>query len=288
VEKLLHYTIQRHFPDVDPGENAALALLRRVAARQADLIARWYSVGFIHGVMNTDNMALSGETIDYGPCAFMNAYDPATVYSSIDRHGRYAYANQAPIAQWNLTRLAETLLPLIDPSRETAIAQAEEVLHRFADSFERVWLNRMRAKLGLWSEEEDRQLVASLLQWMHRAEADFTNTFRDLARDPLPEDALYQQAEFRDWHASWQNRLARQPQTSEEVRQRMRAHNPVVIPRNHRVEEALVAAESNGDFKPLQRFLLVLSRPYEGMAEYEEYGRPPAEGEDVAATFCGT
>lgn len=289
VGVLLRYTLQRHFPRVAESEEPALALLRGVVERQAELLARWYSVGFIHGVMNTDNMALSGETIDYGPCAFMNAYDPETVYSSIDRHGRYAYGNQAMVAQWNLARFAETLLPLIDPREEQAVEQAEEILKQFGDSFQRHWRILMRAKLGLFGEEEgDPKLISSLLDWMRQNKADYTNTFCDLTEMPLPDHPPYDQEDFRTWLDTWQKRLARQTETNEEVRRQMAVHNPVIIPRNHRVEEALQAAEKEGDYGKLERLQRALSRPFDADPEFREYRQPPAKGEDVTATFCGT
>jgi serine/tyrosine/threonine adenylyltransferase len=289
IRILMQYTLQRHYPDLAGSENPALALLQGVAERQAELLARWYAVGFIHGVMNTDNMALSGETIDYGPCAFMNAYNPSTVYSSIDRHGRYAYGNQARIGQWNLARFAETLLPWIDAQQAAAVEHAEELLKTFGALFQHHWLTRMRAKLGLFGEEEgDEKLISSLLDWMHGNEADFTNTFRDLTEDPLLDQPLYQQENFRTWIETWQHRLARQPQTQEEARRKMEAHNPAVIPRNHRVEEALEAAEKEGDFSKFERLHRALSRPYAADPEFEDYRQPPAKGEDIRATFCGT
>lgn len=289
VDILLRYTLQRHFPEFTESEEPALALLRGVGERQAALLAQWYAVGFIHGVMNTDNMALSGETIDYGPCAFMNVYHPETVYSSIDHHGRYAYGNQAGIGHWNLARFAETLLPSIDERKAPATEQAEAVLEEFGHAFQRHWLTLMRSKLGLFGEEEgDQGLVTALLDWMQQNLADYTNTFRDLTETTLPDKPLYKQDAFRGWFQAWQNRLGRQSETKEEVRQRMSDHNPVVIPRNHRVEEALQAAERDNDYSKLERLHRALSRPYAANPEFEEYRQPPAEGEDVKATYCGT
>jgi uncharacterized protein YdiU (UPF0061 family) len=232
--------------------------------------------------MNTDNMALSGETIDYGPCAFMDTYDPATVFSSIDRNGRYAYANQPGIAHWNLARLAEALLPLFDSDENKAVEMAKESLGKFTDRFQHHWISGMRAKLGLFNEEaDDVALVESLLQGMQHSRSDYTNTLRAL--DPgnvCGVDA--------DWHADWSARLARQSQTLEEARSLMRRHNPVVIPRNHRVEEALEAACSNGDFRPLHSLLAALANPYEEGLEKDGYREPSPDGLLSYQTFCGT
>jgi uncharacterized protein YdiU (UPF0061 family) len=236
LRALADYTIQRHYPEMVGAQNPAISLLEAVIERQASLVAKWLLVGFIHGVMNTDNMALSGETIDYGPCAFMDTYDPATVFSSIDRNGRYAYANQPGIAHWNLARLAEALLPLFDSDENKAVEMAKELLGKFPSRFQHHWISGMRAKLGLFNEEaDDVALVESLLQGMQHSRSDYTNTLRALD----PEKVCGVEAA---WHAEWSARLTRQPQTLEEARRLMRRHNLVVIPRNHRVEEALEAA----------------------------------------------
>lgn len=282
LRALTHHTLRRHYPDRATAEVPGLALLEAVMERQAALIAQWQCVGFIHGVMNTDNMALSGETIDYGPCAFMDTFDPATVFSSIDRHGRYAYGNQAKIAQWNLARLAEALLPMLHPDEKQAVELANTAIESFKPLFEHQWLAGMRAKLGLFTEEaEDRALIESLLEWMRVQKADFTNTFRQLhpaETSPQADPA------FAAWHARWQARLALQPQSEEEVRRGMRAHNPAVIPRNHKVEEALSAAVE-GDLGVMQRLLEVLAKPYDHAPEYSTpSGLPPG----AYQTFCGT
>jgi uncharacterized protein YdiU (UPF0061 family) len=289
------YTRARHYADLagEPAAGSAVSLFRAIVARQARLIAQWQLVGFIHGVMNTDNMALSGETIDYGPCAFMNAYDPATVFSSIDRGGRYAYANQPPIAQWNLTRLAEAMLPLFDEDRPRAIELATEELHRFAHLYEEHWLAGMRAKLGLFNEEdEDRALADDLLAWMQRHDADFTNTFRDLstahALDADDETAA-PKAPDPEWDA-WRDRLearrGRQTQSPREAETLMRRHNPAFIPRNHKVEEALDAA-MGADFSVMERLLDVLRSPYDYSRDLPEYSTPPRDAHGYR-TFCGT
>lgn len=281
---LVDYTLRRHYPERAEAENRAQALLEAVVERQAALVAQWMQVGFVHGVMNTDNMALSGETIDYGPCAFMDAYDPATVFSSIDRHGRYAYGNQPRIAQWNLARLAEALLPVLHPVEATAIELANGAVRRFAERFQAYSLAGMRRKLGLFNEEpEDVALIEGLLGWMHETKADFTNTFAGLGR----EDAALPEA--------WRARLGRQAQTAEEAETLRRASNPVVIPRNHRVEEALAAAE-RGDVGPMERLLEVLARPYDygsgrdggRGATWAEYCEPAPGGGLGYRTFCGT
>ncbi len=281
MRALVDYTIQRHFPELATAGNPPLALLEAVIARQAALIARWMGVGFIHGVMNTDNMAISGETIDYGPCAFMDAYDPATVFSSIDRHGRYAYGNQPTIAQWNLARLGEALLPLIHPEEKAAIELATAAIQNFTNLYQTHWLAEMRRKLGLFNEEDaDAALVHSLLEWMHRAKADFTNTFAALAQ-PAPDKS------FRQWQETWQARLARQPQSLEEAAELRRARNPAFIPRNHLVEAAL-AASQQGDSGPLERLLEILAAPYDHARAVPEYRSPDPTGGAGYRTFCGT
>ena len=238
--------------------------------------------------MNTDNMALAGETIDYGPCAFMDAYHPATVFSSIDQHGRYAYANQPTIAHWNLSRLASALLPLLHANEEEAVAVANDVLRTFPEIFRAHWLSGLRAKLGLFNEEPgDAKLGEDLLALMQEHGADFTNTFRDLSGDEMTDAALAAGAEFRAWHARWQERLGRQPQTREEVRVLMRRHNPAFIPRNHKVEEALAAA-THGDLSVLEKLLSVLAQPYDYDRQLPEFSTPPAPGACAYQTFCGT
>lgn len=289
VKTLADYVIQRHYPDLGKAENPYLALLNRVIERQASLVAQWLLVGFIHGVMNTDNMAISGETIDYGPCAFMDAYDPYTVFSSIDYYGRYAYSNQPHMAQWNLTRFAETLLPLIHPVQEKALALAEEAINAFPDGYQAYWLAGMRKKLGLFTEEAgDTELFATLLAWMHAHKADYTNTFRALASEALPEDAKFHDAEFAAWQARWQERLSRQSDSKESSFCLMRANNPAIIPRNHRVEEALTAASDHGDYSLMQRLLAAVANPYADVPEYRDYRTPPAPSARAYQTFCGT
>jgi uncharacterized protein YdiU (UPF0061 family) len=286
---LADYAIRRHFPEIQAEENRYLSLLQKVIERQAGLIAKWQLVGFIHGVMNTDNMSICGETIDYGPCAFMDTYDPATVFSSIDVHGRYAYGNQPPIAVWNLARFAESLLPLLHENENTAVELAEAALDRFAEQFRRNWLAGMRAKLGLFHEEEqDETLIESLLRLMQKHRADYTNTFRSLTLGKREQAGLWGSEEFAQWLEQWQARLCRQDEPEAAVRQLMRKNNPAVIPRNHRVEEALEAAVEEGDWSVAEQLLSVLSNPYGYTAEQEEYAITPPPSAIPYRTFCGT
>ena len=285
LRALTEYTRARHYPGVESGN--ALALLRAIADRQASLIARWQMVGFIHGVMNTDNMALSGETIDYGPCAFMNAYDPATVFSSIDHRGRYAYGNQPPIAQWNIARLAEAMLPLFDANQERAIELATGEVHRFAERFEIYWLDGMRAKLGLFNaEDEDHALIDDLLAWMHKNEADFTNTFRDLSGGAALQGPRSHEVGDPAWRERLAARRARQPQSANEVRALMQRSNPAFIPRNDKVEQALYEA-TGGSTVQMDRLLDVLRAPYDYSRDLPEFSTPPKDSRGYR-TFCGT
>ncbi|HEY0982072.1 protein adenylyltransferase SelO [Schlesneria sp.] len=288
VKQLADYTIQRHYPELNESPEVYQDFFREVLHRQARLIARWQLVGFVHGIMNTDNMSICGETIDYGPCAFMNTYKPETVFSSIDQSGRYAYVNQPAIAQWNLTRLAEALLTLFSPSEEEAIAIATKILATFPEVYTQAWLAGMRAKLGLQSSDpSDAELVQSLLSWMQSSQADFTNTFRDLSNNELPANPLFDQAEFQEWHTRWQQRLQQENRPRDVVVKQMRSANPAVIPRNHRVEEALAAAEDQNDFSVLHRLLAVLEKPFELSPENEKY-REPSPDDRGYRTFCGT
>jgi len=288
LRALTDYTLRRHYPEAQPAEQPARALLQAALQRQAALIARWQLVGFVHGVMNTDNMALSGETIDYGPCAFMDAYHPATVFSSIDHHGRYAYGNQPDIAHWNLSRLASALLPLLHSSEEEAVAVANDVLRTFPELFRTHWLAGLRAKLGLFhGEPGDDALADDLLAVLQEQGADFTNTFRDLSGAVMSDTALAANAEFQTWHIRWQERLARQPQPGEEARALMRRHNPAFIPRNHKVEEALTAATERADLSVMEKLLDVLARPFDYARDLPEFSAPPGPGRPYQ-TFCGT
>jgi uncharacterized protein YdiU (UPF0061 family) len=289
LRALADYTIQRHFPEIASVEEKYLLFLKEVVKRQASLISKWMLVGFIHGVMNTDNMVLSGETIDYGPCAFMDTYDPATVFSSIDRQGRYAYGNQPKIAAWNLARFAETLLPLLHDNGEEAVKIAQDAISNFPDIYHKNWFTGMRAKLGLISQEEqDETLVNDLLSIMKKQKVDYTNTFRALTFDKLGETELHGNHEFTQWYEKWQLRLERQQETKDTVHELMRSSNPAVIPRNHRVEEALKAASEQGDYSVMERLVKVLSCPYAHSPEQAEYTTLPEDGAGKYRTFCGT
>lgn len=289
LKALADYALERHFPYVQNNSNPYLALFQEVTKRQATLLAKWQLAGFIHGVMNTDNMAISGETIDYGPCAFMDNFDPKTVFSSIDAQGRYAYGNQPMIAGWNLARFAESLLPLLHETPEEAVSIAQDELTNYIEQFQSHWLAGMRGKLGLFNEEaEDSTLVEELLNLMHAHDADYTNTFRALTFDKLQGGELFEAQEFKEWHRSWQARLDRQEESPEESHQLMRRSNPALIPRNHRVEEALAAAEFQDDYSVLHRLLAVLADPYAHSPEQEAYAEPPEPTSGPYQTFCGT
>jgi len=296
VGVLADYVIERHYPEARDAERPYLALLQAVAQRQADLVAGWMLVGFVHGVMNTDNMAVSGETIDFGPCAFLEAYDPATVFSSIDSFGRYAYGNQAQAASWNIARLAEALLPLIDSAPEQAVELAQEVLAGFTIRYQQRWLDGMRAKIGLQTAEDgDRELISRLLELMRASQADFTLTFRRLgvavddAGSVNGPRALFADPEaYERWAIDWHQRLAREARPRAQCAQAMRQVNPAFIPRNHRVEQALDAAVQRADFAPFETLLAVLAHPYEDQEKFQEFSAPAQPQERVVRTFCGT
>lgn len=291
LKVLADYTLERHFLHMDGDDNKYLFLLQQVIKRQASLISKWQLVGFIHGVMNTDNMTLSGETIDYGPCAFMDTYDPATVFSSIDRRGRYAYGNQPQMAQWNLARFAETLLPLLHHNQNEAIKIAQDAILSFNQLYHYNWMRGMRAKLGIFNEEQqDEFLVEELLSMMQKYQADYTNTFRELTLDKWAHSnmALFSAEEFVKWYKLWQERLSRQQQSKESSYQLMRNSNPAIIPRNHRVEEALEAAVKQGDYTVMERLLNALSNPYAYSPEQDEYSMLPSQSSCGYRTFCGT
>jgi len=293
VRRLADHAIRRHHPDAAQAEQPVLALLESVVEAQAALIARWMLVGFVHGVMNTDNMAISGETIDLGPCAFLDAFDPATVFSSIDHAGRYSYGNQPHVALWNLTRLAETLLPLMSDDQEAAIAAATPVLQAFPERFHRHWSAGMRAKLGL-TEPGDATgaLVDDLLTLLHAQAVDHTAGFRALAAwlrgDEAPARSLVAEPQALEaWAGRWRAQLAHEGTDPHAAAAAMDRVNPVYIPRNHRVEEALAAA-SAGDLEPVHRLVEVLRRPYEERPGLEDYATPAPAGGDRYVTFCGT
>lgn len=292
LEALTKHTLARHYPDAVGADNPALALFEAVLEGQAKLMAQWVCVGFVHGVMNTDNMALSGETIDYGPCAFMDTYDPATVFSSIDRAGRYAYGNQPNIAHWNLARLAEALLPLIDEDKDKAVAAAEGALGKFPERFRTHYTSGLRAKLGLITQEEgDFDLAKGLLDWMKDAEADFTSSFSALSKHAETGRAegplSFGGASLRAWQEKWMARLERQQKDRNQILAVMRRANPMVIPRNQRVEEALSAA-AGGDFAVMHRLLAALRSPFDETPENGPYRDAPPPGTQAYRTFCGT
>ncbi|QBP41958.1 protein adenylyltransferase SelO [Paenisporosarcina antarctica] len=289
VRELADYTIERHYPEIEADDNRYISFLQEVIKRQASLIAKWQLVGFIHGVMNTDNMTISGETIDYGPCAFMDAYDPATVFSSIDRQGRYAYGNQPYIGGWNLARFAETLLPLLDDDQDKAIKMATDAIGEFNKYYHANWFAGMRARLGIFNEEkQDETLIEDLLSMMKKYEADYTNTFLALTFDTMEETVLFGTAEFSKWNDMWQARLGKQQETKADSHQLMRNSNPALIPRNHQVEAALEASVKNGDNSVMERLLAVLANPFAHTPEQAEYCAVPTESTIPYQTFCGT
>ncbi|MDE2380343.1 protein adenylyltransferase SelO [Bradyrhizobium sp.] len=295
VRALADHVIARHYPELAGIERPYHALLGFVVARQADLIARWLLVGFIHGVMNTDNTSISGETIDYGPCAFMDAYDPAQVFSSIDEMGRYAYGNQPRIALWNLTRLAECLLPLFSDDQEKGIAEAQEILGEFSEKFSAAYQAGLRSKVGLFTQRDgDEALIQDLLDAMAKNGADFTLTFRKLsglAADVSADDAralFTDPAAFDQWAARWRQRSAAEPQAPSERQALMRSVNPAFIPRNHRIEAVIQSAMTNDDYAPFEELVKVLAKPFEDQPEYAAYQAPPKPEERVCQTFCGT
>ncbi len=296
TRSLADYVIARHYPEAARAAKPYRALLDLVIARQADLVAKWLLIGFIHGVMNTDNMSIAGETIDYGPCAFMDTYHPETVYSSIDRMGRYAYGNQARIAQWNLARLAETLLPLLAEDINAAVEEAEAAIAAFVPRFEAAFTDGFRRKLGLVRPQPGDILIAKdLLERMASNEADFTLTFRGLCdaaaegtKDEKVRSLFNDPGSFDEWAIRWRQRLADEGGDPGERRAVMRLANPAFIPRNHRVEEAIAAAQDHGDFKPFERLLTVLSSPYEDQPAFARYADPPRPEQVVHQTFCGT
>jgi len=288
VRSLADYAILRHFPCLAAFENKYLLMLKEVVNRQASLVSSWQQAGFIHGVMNTDNMAISGETMDYGPCAFMDTYHPATVFSSIDTHGLYAYENQPKMAAWNLARFAETLLPLLHDDEYEAVKLGQEEIASFWGLYEDHWLAGMGAKLGLHDNEAgDEFLIKELLQLMQQYRADYTNTFRSLTLDSKDDMDIFSRPDFQHWNGRWQTRLSRQEKSNGESKALMKSHNPAIIPRNHRVEEALAAAEE-GNLNMMDKLLRALNNPYGYTSEQEEYSKLPEPTSCRYQTFCGT
>ena len=285
---LIDYTIDRHYPNIKSSNNKALNLLEVLMEKQINLVVDWMRIGFIHGVMNTDNMSVSGETIDYGPCAFMDVYDPQTVFSSIDKLGRYAYFNQPSITKWNLARFAECLIPLIDKNKNKAIEIATQTINTFEKSYEIKWLNMMRDKLGLFGEDpKDQVLILDLLTWMHQNKADYTNTFCYLMNEEINNNKIYYNEEFLMWKKRWQERLKLNNNTNEKFLKLMKSTNPLIIPRNHKVEEALVAA-NNDDLSLIKKIIEVLKKPYENNKEIINYQNLAPLNNKKYQTFCGT
>lgn len=288
VKRLADYAIETHYPYVRSSENKYLEFLREVIKSHASLVAKWLSVGFIHGVMNTDNMTISGETIDYGPCAFMNIYDPDTVFSSIDIQGRYSYKNQANMASWNICRFAETLIPLINEDMDMAVEMAQNAIYEFSDLYVKLWFEQMRNKLGLFYEDSmDKSIIDDLLDMMEKYKEDYTNTFVSLTYRKNMNKGMFITAEFTNWHKRWQERLEKQNESIEEAYELMKKSNPVVIPRNHRVEEALKAAD-NGDLTVMENLLSILSNPFEYKKEMDEYTQLAEPSDLPYRTYCGT
>lgn len=289
LTKLADYTIQRHFPECTQPDRRYRDFLSAVIDRQAKLVSQWMMVGFIHGVMNTDNMSICGETIDYGPCAFMDQYHPDTVFSSIDRHGRYAYGNQPLIAQWNLARFSESLLSLLSPDRAAAVELAKEALDRFPSLFLGYWLQGMRDKLGLvQSMDQDLDLSNELLNLMLKHQSDYTMTFRALANDQLSGTALFEDPEFKTWQQKWNQRVINEQSTAEDARIRMRQYNPVIIPRNHLVEAAIQSATQENDWTKTHQLLAALKNPYQETDQNMDFRAPPTTPDPDYQTFCGT
>ena len=286
LNTLVDYTINRHYPEIKTSNSKALDLLNLVMEKQCQLVINWMRVGFIHGVMNTDNMAISGETIDYGPCAFMDHYDPKTVFSSIDKFGRYAFSNQPPITKWNLARFAECLIPLIDKNEDTAIKLATDLIDNFQNIYEDKWLNMMRDKLGLFGEDKnDKKLINDLFNWMEKNKADYTNTFCNLM--DINSDEVYKSNDFIDWKNKWKKRSELNNSTKEKQSKLMRSNNPIVIPRNHKVEEALAEADK-GSLDKMKKLLSILKHPYDNQNNIEEYQLPAPSSNEKYKTFCGT
>ena len=287
LKELVSYTIKRHYPEFINSKNQALELLRIVIKKQAYLIAEWMRVSFIHGVMNTDNMTISGETIDYGPCAFMDYYDPKTVFSSIDLHGRYAFGNQPNIAEWNLARFAESILPLFDLDNKKAVSIAEQEINNFKDIFKNNFTKMMKGKLGLISNEiEDDKLMKDLFQLMFKNEADYTNTFVYLMNDSVPQEKLIKDKNFIEWKNKWNSRLSRN-QDIIKAKELMTKNNPIIIPRNHLIESALSKAEQ-GNLDEFNKLILALKEPYKDNGQYTGLKNPAPQSEKKYQTFCGT
>ncbi len=287
LKTLIDYTIKRHYPELNSSKFKAYDLLNIVIEKQCNLVINWMRVGFIHGVMNTDNMSVSGETIDYGPCAFMDHYHPKTVFSSIDKFGRYAFSNQPPITKWNLARFAECMVPLIDKSEDYAIKLASDLINNFQNIYEDKWLKMMRNKLGLFGEDKkDKKLINDLFNWMEKNNADYTNTFCHLM-DIKSNNYIYKETKFLEWTSRWKKRSELNNSSKDKQIKLMRKNNPIVIPRNHKVEEALAEADK-GILDKMKKLLTILKDPYNNQNNIKEYQLPAPSSNEKYQTFCGT
>ena len=285
---MLNYVINRHYPNIKNSKNQSVELLKTLIDVQVNLVINWMRTGFIHGVMNTDNMSISGETIDYGPCAFMDDYNPETVFSSIDQQGRYAFLNQPKIIKWNLARFAECIIPFIDKDKDIAIQIATETINTFEEIYQNKWLNMMRDKLGLFGEDRgDQILIMDLLSWMHNNKADYTNTFCFLMNEKFSFNEKYKNKDFIIWKKKWDDRLKLNNNSQEKYLKLMRSVNPLVIARNHKVEEVLEAANNN-NFTPMNNLLKVLEKPYDSNSNNLEFQLPNSNISKKYQTFCGT
>ena len=288
LKSLVNYSVNRHYPEIKNNENIYIDLIDRLMDKQIDLVVNWMRVGFIHGVMNTDNMALSGETIDYGPCAFMDKYDPKTVFSSIDHFGRYAYYNQPSITKWNLARFAECLILFLDANKDEAIKIATDKINEFDKKYEKKWLKMMSDKIGLLdTEKEDEVLILDLLQWMHSNKADYTSTFYNLINEKVFSNQIYDNTDFLTWKDRWKMRLSKYKNEMDKVEKKMKFSNPIIIPRNYKVEEALSAAE-NGDMSLVEILLKALEKPYENNSNLKDFQITEKLNKSGYKTFCGT
>ena len=288
LKVLFDYVINRHYPNIKNSKNQALDLLKTIMDVQINLVINWMRIGFIHGVMNTDNVSICGETIDYGPCAFMDAYNPDTVFSSIDQQARYSFSNQPKIIKWNLARFAECIITLIDNNKDKAIEIATKTINSFEKIYEKKWLNMMRDKLGLFGEDiNDKVLIMELLTWMHKNKTDYTNTFCFLMNEKFSENEIYNDENFIIWKKKWESRLKLNNNSQEKYLKLMHSVNPKIIPRNHKVEEALTAA-NNGDLEVMNKLLVVLKKPYESQNSIIDFQSPAPSNDKAYQTFCGT
>ena len=288
LKVLMDYVINRHYPNIKNSKNQALDLLKTLIDVQIDLVVNWMRTGFIHGVMNTDNMSISGETIDYGPCAFMDEYNPETVFSSIDQQGRYSFLNQPKIIKWNIARFAECIIPFIDNDKDKAVEMATEAINTFEEIYQNKWLNMMRDKLGLFGEDiNDQILIMDLLTWMHKNKVDYTNTFCLLMDEKIPIDKKYNNEDFIIWKKNWTNRLKLNNNNEKKKLRLMHSVNPLVIPRNHKIENALEEA-NNDNFIPMNNLLKIIKEPYKNQFNISEFQISNPNKSKKYQTFCGT